>query len=380
MYKINMQSNEIKPLEKKYFSSLGISERDNLQEWIAKQSDVLGEELLIIQKEFSGFGGTRERLDLLALDKEGALVIIENKLNDSGKDVTWQALRYASYCSRLSKKNITRIYQQYLDKKKPGTTAEKAEESISNFMDDQNFEKIVLNEGMSQRIILIAANFRKEVTSAVLWLMNANVHLQCFRATPFAMGEELFLKVEQIIPIQNAEDYMIGIAEKEQEETEQKQRNRLCREFWTRLIRAMNETQSTLYHNITPRVRTWTSADSGVDDVGFNFSATKNHGRAELYIKDCDREENKFILDQLRSQKEQIETTFGSPLEWGLHGKQGYMIKAEMEGNVFRREEWQEMTEFMTDAMCRLEKAIKEPLLEADEKIKEEIKKGATEP
>ena len=46
----------------------------------------LGEELLIIQKEFSGFDDTQERLDLLALDKDGRLVVIENKLDDSGRD------------------------------------------------------------------------------------------------------------------------------------------------------------------------------------------------------------------------------------------------------------------------------------------------------
>ncbi len=61
----------------------------------------LGEELLIIQKEFDGFDETRERLDLLALDKQGSLVVIENKLDDSGRDVVWQALKYASYCSSL---------------------------------------------------------------------------------------------------------------------------------------------------------------------------------------------------------------------------------------------------------------------------------------
>jgi len=47
----------------------------------------LGEELLIIQKEFSGFSDTNERLDLLTIDYKGNLVIIENKLDDSGKDV-----------------------------------------------------------------------------------------------------------------------------------------------------------------------------------------------------------------------------------------------------------------------------------------------------
>ena len=58
---------------------------------------------MVIQKEFSGFSDTNERLDILALDKSGALVVIENKLDDSVKDVTCQALKYVSYCSTLKK-------------------------------------------------------------------------------------------------------------------------------------------------------------------------------------------------------------------------------------------------------------------------------------
>lgn len=54
-----------------------MDERHNLQEWIAKEPSSLGEERLIIQKEFDGFADTRERLDLLAIDKNGNLVIIE---------------------------------------------------------------------------------------------------------------------------------------------------------------------------------------------------------------------------------------------------------------------------------------------------------------
>ena len=71
MYKINKSSNSIQRLERKSFASLGFHERDHLQEWIAKQPDVLGEDLLILRKEFSGFDDTQERLDLLALDKAG---------------------------------------------------------------------------------------------------------------------------------------------------------------------------------------------------------------------------------------------------------------------------------------------------------------------
>lgn len=103
MFQINRASNSIMPLAVRTFADIGFKERANLQEWIVKEPSCLGEELLVIQKEFSGFSETRERLDILALGKQGSLVLIENKLDDTGRDVTWQALKYASYCSGLSK-------------------------------------------------------------------------------------------------------------------------------------------------------------------------------------------------------------------------------------------------------------------------------------
>lgn len=65
MFKINKTNNRISRLESKKFSELGFRERDHLQEWLANEPEALGEELLIIQKEFDGFDETRERLDLL---------------------------------------------------------------------------------------------------------------------------------------------------------------------------------------------------------------------------------------------------------------------------------------------------------------------------
>ena len=83
MFRIDKGDNSIKPLRARSFSELGFKERQHLQEWIAKYPSCLGEDLLIIQKEFAGFSDTQERLDLLALDKNGRLVIIENKLDDT---------------------------------------------------------------------------------------------------------------------------------------------------------------------------------------------------------------------------------------------------------------------------------------------------------
>ena len=42
MYRINKSDNNITKLEQRLFSDLGFREREHLQEWIAKNPDVLG--------------------------------------------------------------------------------------------------------------------------------------------------------------------------------------------------------------------------------------------------------------------------------------------------------------------------------------------------
>ena len=42
---------------------------------------------------------------------------IENKLDDSGRNVVWQSMKYAGYCSSLKKDDIKEIFQQYLIQK-----------------------------------------------------------------------------------------------------------------------------------------------------------------------------------------------------------------------------------------------------------------------
>ncbi len=371
MFRIDREANEIHPLKSESFSSLGFKERAHLQEWIAKAPTCLGEDLLIIQKEFDGFSDTQERLDLLAIDKFGCLVIIENKLDDTGKDVTWQALKYASYCASLSNNNIAKIFQDFLIK---GGSTDKAEDLIAEFLEVDDFQEVALNKGISQRIVLIAANFRKEVTSTVLWLMNYQMSVQCFKATPYSRGDELFLNLEQIIPAQDTEEFVIGLADKARSEAQisasEKNRHKVRRAFWSKLIPVM-QGKSSLYDNISPGVAGWIGAGSGMRSVGYNFSVSKSYSRAEIYIDRGDYEGNKWIFDKLLTQKDEIETVYGSQLVWErLDKKRACRIKVETEGNVYEEEVWTEMIEFMTDAMVKLEAAFRKPLADLNTELK----------
>ena len=50
-------------------------------------------------------------------------MVIENKLDDSGRDVVWQAFKYVAYCSSLKKAEMVEIYQTYLDRSSDGASA-----------------------------------------------------------------------------------------------------------------------------------------------------------------------------------------------------------------------------------------------------------------
>lgn len=100
LFKIDPPTHESKAMDEVDFRDLGFQERRDIQKWIAANPGILGEDLLIVGEEFSDFDKTNERLDLLAVDPDGKLVVIELKRDDTGADVHWQAIKYASYQRR----------------------------------------------------------------------------------------------------------------------------------------------------------------------------------------------------------------------------------------------------------------------------------------
>ncbi len=363
MFVIDANTNSITALTRKTFAELGFKERAHLQEWIAGNPDSLGEKLLIIQKEFSDFSETNERLDLLALDKEGNLVIIENKLDDSGKDVTWQALKYASYCSTLTKEEIRTIFQKYLEVNSNGKSAI---DVLSEFYDDADYSEINLNQRMTQRIILIAANFRKEVTSTVLWLMNFNIQMQCFKATPYELNNQHFLTLDQIIPTKDAQDYVISMTNKAQEEykteEEVKNRHKIRLEFWAVLLREIKG-KSTLFQNSNPVKDHWLVAGgTNIAGLSYQFVITMTGASVLMNFGRSSTEENKTLFDALYAKKDALESKFGNVLNWErLADKKSSKISFSLPSvNYFNKEEWPQIIDFLILNINKLESATRE--------------------
>lgn len=362
MYFIDKEKNSLQALNKTTFSALGFKERANLQEWIADNPEALGEKLLIIQKEFSGFSDTFERLDLLALDKDGNIVVIENKLDDSGRDVTWQAMKYAAYCSTLTKDQIEEIYQGYLASKNIEIAASQL---LANFFEDTGYSELNLNTRGSQRIILIAANFRKEVTSTVLWLMNFNIQLQCFKVVPYELNSQYFLTLDQIIPTKDTQDYVISMASKTQEELrtseEAKSRHKIRLAFWASLLKEIKG-KSSLFQNSNPTKDHWlSSGGANVSGLSFQLIITMTNAAVSFNFARPSKDENKLLFDVMYAQKASIEKRYGEPLVWdrGNEQKSSKITHTLTSVNYSSKDDWNLIITFLIIQVNKLEDALK---------------------
>lgn len=364
MFLINKNNKTSIEIKESTFKEFGLKERKDLQEWIAKNPSLLGEELLIIQKEFDGFKETNERLDLLAIDKSGNLVIIENKLDDSGKNVVWQSFKYAGYCSALKKDDIRSIFQQYLAK--IGSN-ESAEDLIMDFLNKPDFTEVQLNQELSQRIILVAREFRKEVTNTVIWARKYGMKIQCIKIKPFNIGEQLIVDTDQIIPVKDIAEIMIGYDEKSQDDFKSKENLANCQivrnEFWHKLLPFFN-TKSDLFSGRNLELNQydhWLSTGSGISGCPFNFIITKNYCAVELALSSSEKEFNKKAFDYFISFKNEIESNFEDKLIWErLNNKKMSRISYRLENvSIFNKEDWDDMIFFLSENMIKFEKSLR---------------------
>ena len=217
MFRINPEAEVGKSqrLREVEFAELGLKERYDIQEWIAADPGILSAELLIVAKEYSGFDKVKDRVDLLAVDRSGSLVVIELKRDDSGEDVHWQAIKYASYLHRISAKDIVRMRADHR-----GTSQEDARVELVEHLYHDDLKAL---NNHDTRIILASHRFAPHVTSAVLWLneqVGRNL-ITCVRLIPFRdeIAGALYLQTNVIIPVPGTEGLRVAIGPEREEET-----------------------------------------------------------------------------------------------------------------------------------------------------------------
>jgi hypothetical protein len=215
LFRIIEENKSLMAIKEIEFSEFNFKERYDIQEWVESYPSILGEELLIICKENSFFDNTRERPDLIALDKDGNVVVIELKRDDSGTNLEWQAIKYASYLSRFSLNDIINMTEKYYSKKNEEISPESIKQLFQEFIDEDSLNDI----NKKQRIILVSHRFAKEVTSAVNWLIDKyEIDIKCVQLTPFFDKDKssYYIQSSTILPVPGIEELLISAAQKQE--------------------------------------------------------------------------------------------------------------------------------------------------------------------
>jgi len=200
-------------IEETSFSTAGISERGDLQRLLRNQIEIISPDTLIIAEEFGEWEDSRRRIDLLGVDKNANLVVIELKRTDDGGHMDLQALRYAAMISTMTFDKAIQVFNEYLSK---SNNDEDAEHNLLEFLewderDDENFAQDI-------RVILVSAEFSKEITTTVLWLNDYGLDIRCVRIKPYNDNGRTLVDVEQVIPLPEASDYITQLGTKNKKE------------------------------------------------------------------------------------------------------------------------------------------------------------------
>ncbi len=170
----------------------------DLEDWIAENPDICGEDLLVIdrQRDVPDVG----RLDLLCIDSTGRVVILELKRDESPREAVAQALDYASwldgisedqlheYASNFLKRPLAEVFFERFQKKPPAiapqnhriilvaSRLDSAAERIINYLSGRHgvdinaifFKYVKLNSGQEimVRSVLVTDELRKTRSSS----------------------------------------------------------------------------------------------------------------------------------------------------------------------------------------------------------------------
>ena len=277
--------------------------------WLAENLDLLNEvvalNLTLLQREApAGLFS----VDILAEDQNGNVVVIENQLEQTNHDHLGKLITYMS-----------------------------------------NLDAKIA--------IWISSNPRPEHEKAVHWLnetLPADTAFYLVKVEAYQIGGSVPAPLFSIVAGPSPESKEIGEKKKELAE-----RHVLRLEFWKELL-AKAKVKIHLHDKVSPSTDNWCSAGAGKSGLAYSYVIRMEDAQVEFTIDRGDQQENKRLFTKLFEKKNEIESTFGAPLDWHqLEDRRVCKIQYVMEGyGLEDKEHWESLQEKMIDSMDRLYKSI----------------------
>lgn len=350
----------IRPLDTTTFEQVKLRERGDLQRLLRERIEVVAADTMVLAEEYGNWEDCRRRIDLLALDKDANLVVIELKRTEDGGHMELQAIRYAAMVAGMTFAEAVDAHAAYLQR--IGQSGD-AQATILEFLGWEEAKEDDFAQDV--RIVLVSADFSKELTTAVMWLNERDLDIRCVRLIPYGDNGRVLMDVQQIIPLPEAEDFRVRRkAKAERERTdrrEQSELERCCHGFWAGLL-AKSRTRTDLHSGIGPCRWTSITASAGRGGLSLRYAFGRHNPRLEFYIDTGEKDRNKIIFDHFHADKAGIEERFGDSLTWRrlTDEAKASIIAFELPPASVRNEEaWPELQDQMIDAMIRFEAALR---------------------
>lgn len=210
-----LDGTEIREIAETTFAARNILERGDLQRLLREKIDVIVPDAIVLAEEFGDWEDSRRRIDLLCLDDDANLVVVELKRTDDGGHMDLQAIRYAAMVSTMTFDGAVSAHTEYLSR------IGKELDARAVILDFLEWETPNEDEfARDVRIVLVAADFSKEITTAVLWLNEREMDIRCVKLRLHDFNGRTLMDVQQLIPLPEAQDYQVSVRAKEAEKRE----------------------------------------------------------------------------------------------------------------------------------------------------------------
>lgn len=223
IFSISTELDKANKITESSFTGLNIWERQHIEEWVRTNPEMLGEDLLVVSIEFDRFSNSSDRLDVLALDRSGNLVVVELKRDSAAGYADLQAIRYAAMVASMTVEVLTPYYIAYRKRYYDETLSDgEAQDQIVEFVESDSFTEL----SNKPRIILCSEGFSQEITATVLWLRDSDIDISCVKITPYKVEGKIIIVPKVVIPLEEAKQYLIDIKRKEDVKEQSGKKNR----------------------------------------------------------------------------------------------------------------------------------------------------------
>ena len=196
------------------FTALDMQEPRDLEPLLMTNIEAIAPGTMIIENQSSPWSDSNKLIDILAIDKHANLVVIELKRDDA-RHADLQALRYAAMISNMTFDELTERHRRHLAYRSPEVDDEPRQRILEFLGWDDDVDED--DFGNKVRIVIVASDFSKELTTTVAWLLDNNMErmsIECVRLKPYILDGNVILDIHTVLPLPDISDYQVSLKRK----------------------------------------------------------------------------------------------------------------------------------------------------------------------